>query len=724
MTNLSPNLEVVLQDRSLGSIPLDAGGAGFILGAQWGAVNKAMSISGLVPFKNMYGSATYGSNHISWGTIAKYLEMGVAGARIVRAGKDDSTSKNAVQMVLADSTASNWLNGTAQYRKLNAEDDTFESIEALQIKLVTDPTVAGWAIDDVVSVVGDATSYGTVDSIILAAENSSSNCFVYLKDVAGTISAADQLTDGTAGTPALATIDTAGVTDITKYGVYFKETKLTLTATHQELVGIGSVLTKGAQTGIVVGKASNVIYVSSVTDTWTTGDILSVDDITLTGSVITITDAAVVAEAMCLYAKYPGSVGNDVDVAICDATDFLLGTTYYTGTSTFLSLFESTSLATNEIAVVITLDGTVVEKWILSTDESAVRNGSSIFIDTFLSESSNYLGCDSNPDQIESFAGHFAVTSLVGGAAGAVDLQAAKDAYDVLFKPLSSVLIAGDFHDLESASNYSALMVYLAAKLASQQDMLLVGTLRKDQINPLSFDVTTSISDITAINNRWFIPCYEWEEYNNSDIRKKYWIPVTGTNVGIILRSITQYGDIEAPAGLRRGNMAGTTRLYYNLEEGSGSPVSDLYKYGVNANVLRILDSGQTGYYFWGNRTKYNPLSDMSRINVVSALLTDMKKLTSLTLPFIFEGIDEETTFASIRQTCDAGYLANRAVTAFNRLEDDGYEFTCAYGVNNDAQTVSEKTIVIDFEVKYRTAAEYINLRITVTGSGVEFQFA
>lgn len=722
MTNLSPNLETILQDRSLGSVPMDVGSAGFILGAQWGAVNKAMNVSGLTQFKKLYGSAIYDSNHISWATVAKYLEMNVGGAKLVRAGKDDYSSKNAVKLVNVDATVSSWNNGNIQFRKLNSEDDAYKSIEVLKIKLEADPTGAGWTVGGTLSVVGDSNSYGTIEAIILNADNTGTNAYVYLKDYVGTIEAGDTLTDG--GVPSTAVISALGVTVIDYYNTYFHEVKLTLTALHANRVSIGSTIVKGTASGVVVGKATNDIFVTSYNGTFTAGDVETVDGVALEAGTVTITTVTAtdaVKQAGMIFAKYPGSVGNDIQVAMCGENNY---EDNYTGTTKFSSLFDAIELDTDEVAVVVTLDGSLVEKWICSIDETATRSGESIFLDTFLEKYSNYIGFESNPDFVEDFDGFFALTSLVGGASDAVDLQSAKDAYDVLLNTQTNALVIGDFHELETASDYPTLITYITGKLDALQRTMMVTTLRKDAINPLSFDVLTSIADILSIDCRWLIPGYEWEQYNNSDIRRKYWIPVTGTNVGIIVRSITRSGDIEAPAGLRRGQMTGSTRLYYNLEEGSGSPVSELYKYGVNANVVRILDSGQTGFYFWGNRTKYNPLSDMSRINVVSALITDIKKLGSLILPYIFEGIDELTTFSSIRQSCDAGYLANRSATAFYLGDGDGgYRFTCDKS-NNDAQSASEKTIYVDFEVKYRPASEYIKLRITVTGAGVEFQFA
>jgi len=710
MTNLSPNLETILADRSIGSIPLALGSAGFIMGAQWGPMNKAISILSPQNLKLMYGSAIFGRNHLSWASVKRYLDLGISGTRVVRAGKDDSSTKNAVKFFSKDLTATNSNNGTSQLRKLNAEDESFPSIESLLVELDADVT---WTVGQAVTN-GSATA--NVGAIMLDADNEGSSAYAWLIDVDGTFAIDDTLTDSET-VPSVA--DIVSISSLQEFGVLFHEAKLTLSAGHSLKVGIGSIVTQGTASGLVIGKGTNILYLANVTGTFTANDITAVDDIEITAGRITIASVDVsttVVQSLCFFAKYPGTEGNSIQVAFCDKDNFNQA---YTGTTTFASLFDVVSLQTNEIALVITYKGELVEKWIVSLDETATLNGLSLFIENFLNDRSNYLGCYYSG---ESFVGFKTLTSLAGGDAQEIDLQSAKDAYDELFKPLSGVRVVGDFHELEDMTELSDLQAYISTKTDATKRQTSVICLKKDIINPLVFDMTPVITAVNAIQSKFVFPVYEWEEYNNSDIRRKYFIPSTAVTVGIIMRSLLNDGDIEAPAGLRRGTMTGTTRLYYNLEEGSGSPVSELYKYGVNAHVMRVLDSGQTGYYLWGNRTLFNPLSDMSRFNVVSALITDIQKLGSLILPFVFEGIDETTTFNSITQTCEQ-YLTSRAVRAFYLNDGDGgYRFTCSTA-NNTALDASEKTINVDFEVKYRPASEYIKLRISVTGAGVDFQF-
>ena len=725
MTNLSPNLETQLVDASIGATPLAVGAAGFILPAQWGPINRVMSIGSVKLLREMYSNPVYNQSHISWAVIQKYLDYKVGGAKVCRIGKDDLTTKNAVKVFAADLTAKSWANGSQQIRKLNANDSIYPSSVKTVLKLTADPTVA-WSVGDTIYDQSDSTITGELSGIFLAADHAGTEAYASLINVEGTFTDGATATNGT-GT---ATIDTSGVTTTTLYDLdnVLQEVELSVTAGHEVLVGIGSVLVQSSASGTVVAKESGKIYLTDVTGTFTAADIDSVDGVTLSAAQVTVTavdSSSSIDQVLAFYARYPGTVGNDISVAMCNKNDFGEA---YTGTTTFGSLFEETSLSTDEVAIVVTLEGEVVENWIVSLDETATTSGgASKFIDTFLEENSNYIlsvsktsGTNSlsDIDDLAASSGHFTLTALAGGAVGTIELQEAKDGYDELMKKSSGCYMMGDFHELADMSNYSSMVSYVVP-LADAADIVFVNTLRKDQINPSSFNVTTSISDITAISGKNFFPFYEWTYWKNTDIHKNYWIPVTGDNMALIMDTKNKY-DWKAPAGVRRGVMKNIERLYYNLEEGDESPVSQLYKYGINANILKESAAGDIVYVMWGNRSKYNPASDLSRINVVQALLTDIKELQSRLEPYIFEEISEDT-FALIRNDCDTNYLVSRATQAFTDVDDDGgYVFICDRS-NNTAQTEKEKRIYIDFKVKYKGAAEYITLRVTVTSAGVSF---
>jgi len=739
MTNLSPNLNLRVRDKSLGSVPLSTGSVGFILPAQWGPVNKVLTVGsvkgGTGNLYDAYGQSIYNTNHITWATIAKYLNYGVGAAKVCRIASDDSTTKNSVKFVSADLTLSDWNNGTAQFRKLNPEDDSFPSIENVIVTLDADPS-AVWTAGDTITG-GTSSATGTVDAVILIAENSTATAFAYLKDVSGTFTAGETLT-ATAGSGTATIATAAGTIDSnTLYDTYFHQVRLTVGAGEEDKVGIGGTIADAnGASGIVIGKdrSNHYLFVTSHTGTFTATALTTLDTITYAATPVTVsavTETSAIQQVLMFYAKYPGTVGDTINVALTNRNDYSTAT--YSGTNKISDLFENTSLSEDEVAIVVTLDGTVVESHICSLDSTAtLQGGKSFFIDDFLEDNSSYIGSVSvvdgaatvsDLDDLGVGSGSFVGTALSNGATGTVALQEAKDGYDELAKKSAGCRLICDFHELNDVSYYGDMMSYLQGLADAAKRFHFIGTMRKDDITPSSFNAATSIaaSGYDSISSYYFIPYYEWSWYNNGDLKKKYYIPVTGDNAAIIIRTIEQYGDWKAPFGLIKGIMSNTTKLYYNLDEGSDSPVSELYKYGINANLFKEDAAGNQVYVVWGNRTKYNPSSDLSRINVSNALTTDMKKLDVLLQPFISEDIDQNT-FDLIVNTVDAGYLANRALDAFDTLDGDGgYDFICDTS-NNTAQTRKENKIIIDFKVKYKKAAEYIEANITVTAAGIDFE--
>ncbi len=727
--NLSPNLETVIADNSISSVPMSKGKAGYILGSQWGAINKPLNILSKGILRTMFGKPTYNISNISNMVVQRYLDYNVGGAVVVRAGKDDSTTINSVKFFSADMTvAQNWNNGTAQKRKLNAEDDSYESIQTVKLVLATNPTT--WSVGDTVTG-ATSTATGVVESICVIDGNATSSAIVYVKDVVGTFRGDSGVDENvTDGTTACSCTDT---TINTIYGTQFVE--MTFVATDVDKIGVGMTLVQGANSAVVVGKVGTLVSLTDVSGAFVTATALtSFDGVAYTDTGAedfptssTIEVGADTVQALMVFGKYAGTEGNDIDVSICNRNDF----NNATGTSTFAFAdeFEVTTLIEDEIAVVIRKAGTVVEAHICSLDATATsQGGKPKFIDDYLEMYSDYIGSESKTtgtheiedwDDLAEASGTIASTTLVGGACGVVGLQQAKDAYDVLLKKNTGVSLCGDFHELENMSNYGALISYLDVKIASLDRVRLICTLQKDSINVN--DIKASIADIISIQNSYIYPYYEWTYVTDGELKKKYYVPLTGDHIALTFQTWQTVGDWYAPAGTQNGILRNVTKMYHNLDEGDGSPVSDLYKYGINADVFREDAVGNTGYYAWGNRSKFNAMSDLSRQNVVNAMITDVMKLGALIQPYIFQPIDD-ATFNSITQVCDAGYLSSRSQNAFYQGDDDGgYRFVCDRS-NNDAQSNSEKTINVLFMVKYKASAEYIKLKVVITASGINFE--
>ena len=727
MTNFSPNLETEMTDASFGATLLPKGSAGFILPANWGAINRVMTVASTDKLLAMYGTPVYGQNHLSYATISKFLGYAVASAKVCRAGTDDFATKNAVVMLTADLTAHAHLNGTAQVRKLNAEDASYASIDVVAIELAVEPSSA-WTIGNKLTVQGsDPEVSGYLSGYLAIADSTDGSAYAFLSNPSGTIAPADILVDVASVTATVTSVDAQDE----QYNLdsAFVETVLTVGADEGFEVGVGMEILQGATgaVGTVVAVTSTKIYLTSVTGVFlTTGttDITKSGDIVIKPAVVVpsgVASTATETDVLGIFARYAGTKGNDLDVAVCNSVDF--PTAIYSGSAKFISVFDELSIESTELAIIVSLDGEVVEHFVVETTESDED-----FIDSKIEINSNYIytvsrtyGATTVADLASLTLDHGTITlqSLTGGASQiTTPLASAKTAYDELMKKTSSVKFLADFHDYETTADFKSLIAYYTP-IADTKGIFSLATLRKEAVKE-SNTVTVSISDFDGNNTKNFVPFYEWTHYTDSLTHKRYYIPVTGDNMAIIIRSYLK-ADYMAPAGTRRGVMSNTSKLYHNFDEGDESYVSDLYKYGINANVLREDLAGNRSFLLWGNRTMYNSSSDLSRLNVVMALTTDVVTLGERIRPYIFELVNTQT-FALITNDCDANYLKTRSSTAFTQTDGDGgYAFACD-ATNNNAQTEKLKEIIVDFAVKYVTASEYLKLRIKVTSVGTSFE--
>ena len=205
-----------------------------------------------------------------------------------------------------------------------------------------------------------------------------------------------------------------------------------------------------------------------------------------------------------------------------------------------------------------------------------------------------------------------------------------------------------------------------------------------------------------------------YDKYNKT----RYFIPLSGDIAGVHTKTIQNLNESEAPFGLEKGVILNMSKAYHNLEEGNGSPVSQLYQDSIN-NI--VYDDTVNAYVIWGNKTRYNPASDLSKINVVNTLTFDLIALKGLLKNFISKPINE-STFALIRNKCDRNYLKPRSDAGYyNNVDGDGgYLFVCDE-TNNTSVTSNNEEIICNFYVKPAKSCEFVKLRITVLSAGIEF---
>jgi len=399
------------------------------------------------------------------------------------------------------------------------------------------------------------------------------------------------------------------------------------------------------------------------------------------------------------------------------------------GTNTFKALVKNETgtetLASDEYALLVYVDDVLTETHVVShTTTSTKPNGNEPnYIDYLLENDSAWLYSvtDVSGVSFDDFSGSFQKTSLAGGTAAQCSISACQVAYDTLFNDTrNGIYFVGDYHDMASydVSNYRTLTAYMVGKAELSREHFCISTLPKAAISDTAFDINTLNESVAGINSKYISITDQWKEIWCKYNRRKYFIPTTGDVMGLVINNVEQNGDWEAPFGNTKGVMRNTTKLYHNLSTGEASNVSDLYGAGINS----IIYKEDIGFVLWGQKTRFNPASDLSRINAVLVVTRDMKVLSKLLDNYISYNLNE-SLYALVTVACDRGYLAGRSASGayLSQNGDGGYEFVCS-SQNNTPATQKANTLVVDFYVRPAKAVEYIHFTAIVTPSGTTFK--
>ena len=168
-----------------------------------------------------------------------------------------------------------------------------------------------------------------------------------------------------------------------------------------------------------------------------------------------------------------------------------------------------------------------------------------------------------------------------------------------------------------------------------------------------------------------------------------------------------------APAGLNRGlmNVLSVTPVY------SQGDRDTLYASGINP----LQTFRGAGNAIWGQKTEQTKDSALNRINVRRLFITLEKAISISLRSFVFEPNSDVTRFritAMVEQYLDV----LSAQGAFqNELGDKGYKVVCDT-TNNSPAVIDQNELHVDVFIKPSRSAEFIQLSVIATPTGVAFQ--
>ncbi len=483
----------------------------------------------------------------------------------------------------------------------------------------------------------------------------------------------------------------------------------------------------------------------------TTGQTSADSDGTLPSEIVkNLTDfntqkAALDSDKHTFIGKYPGALGNSLQVSMCppdttafDAWTYKASFDTVPGTSTY----ASGKNASNDEVHVAVIDkdgaftgtrGTVLETYPYLSVASDAKNpdGTNNFVIDNINTRSEYvwmIDFDSNYKNSAANAGTTADSgdNFDNGLTTATNYDFAKGINSGSF---TTTEVLGGF-DLFEDKDIVEVDFLIAPGMVTRTDQTtvvndLVATaqsLRKDCVvvaSPARNDVVnvsttaTSVSNVVTTANTLTASSYliydgnylkTYDKFNDQFIE----IPAASSTAGIMAATDLNRAPWFSPAGTRRGQYLGITAINYTPTKAQRDT---LYKAGVNpiANI-----PGQ-GTVLFGDKTKLGRPSAFDRINVRRLFLVLERAISRAAEQVMFEFNDEFTRaeFVNIVEPVLREVKGRRGITDFKVVCDE---------TNNTPAVVDRNEFIANIFIKPARSINYVTLNFVAVRTGVDFE--
>ena len=458
-------------------------------------------------------------------------------------------------------------------------------------------------------------------------------------------------------------------------------------------------------------------------------------------------------------AKYPGALGNSLQVQICPST---AGDSAFLDNSTFVNEFDAPpgtsnfatkKAATNDEVHVLVTDkngefsgtkGTVLERYaFLSLGTNAKDDaGANIFVKDVINETSQYVwmvGFDSD------------FSHATGGKAGAGTAIDSGDNFRTITGTLNVVdkfnfdsgvdagaLSTGNLLGTTNVSGYGLfedkdqveIDFIIAPGMTTTADTTtvvnsLVSTAqntRKDCVvvtSPARDDVVNQTNSSSIVTNIVatadtltkssylvmdgnFLKVYD--KFNDQLIE----IPAASSTAGIMAATDLNRAAWFSPAGSRRGQYLGITSIPFSATKGQRDT---LYKAQVNP----IANIPGAGVILFGDKTKLARPSAFDRINVRRLFLILERAIARAAEQVLFEFNDEFTRaeFVNIVEPVLREVKGRRGITDFKVVADE---------TNNTPAVIDRNEFIASIFIKPARSINFITLNFVAVRTGVDFE--
>jgi phage tail sheath protein FI len=442
-------------------------------------------------------------------------------------------------------------------------------------------------------------------------------------------------------------------------------------------------------------------------------------------------------------ARYPGSLGNSLKVALCPVGSDSGGTyfsqwTYATqfdaapGTSDYVS---ARSGSNDEVHVVVIDEdglfsgtpGTVLERYafVSLASDAKTNDGSSNYVKDVINNGSQYV-------YLATFEGTLVALTNAGTAAASTTYSASATTdipASLTAGADSGTLTTAEFitgfalvNDVDTVTVDFLIAPGMAAQAAqttvvnnlvtiaqqTRKDCVVVASPDRAAVVGNATPVTSSLvttdtftrSSYLVVSNNYL---KVYDKYNDQYIN----IADASSVAGLMAASDLNAAPWFSPAGQRRGALLGITALSYSATK---SERDTLYKAGVNpvANI-----PGQ-GVLLFGDKTFLARPSAFDRINVRRLFLVVERAIALAARNVMFEFNDEFTRaeFVNIVEPFLREIQGRRGITDFRVVCDES---------NNTAAVVDRNEFIANIFIKPARSINYVTLNFVAVRTGVEF---
>lgn len=330
-----------------------------------------------------------------------------------------------------------------------------------------------------------------------------------------------------------------------------------------------------------------------------------------------------------MLAKYPGSKGNSIKVAVANATDFPTALVD-TGIS-FVDQFEYAPQG-NEIAIVVLVDDEIEERWIVSTDVGAQLEGENIYINDYIFANSDWIlayNNISNVNPVASFEAH-AMSGGVNDSPTNTEIQAGFDLFANAEEVDVNMIIDGAYTDsvnqkyiIDNILEFRKDCVgYFSPPYATTVGKSSVSAAVSDIIDYRKNDLARSTSYAGLFGN--------WKYQEDSFNGVFRWLPVSADCAGIMANTAQVREPWIAGAGYNRGIVKNTIKFAINPDKGFRDL---LYKDNVNP----LLVDSSDGPVLLGQKTLLTRPSSFDRLDVRWLFIVLEKAIATAAKYFMFE---------------------------------------------------------------------------------------